>query len=71
MVLWVQSIKYDNSKYRKLKDGYEVISEYDNDLSNIGVCGHFIYSLKVSQWGNIQERLLRKTRSKHGCVAAD
>ena len=71
MVLWVKSIKYDNSKYRKLKDGYEVIAEYDNDISNVGECGHFIYRLKVSNWGDIQERLLSKTQSKHGCIAMD
>ena len=71
MVLWAKSFKYDNSKYRKAKNGYEVIVEYDNDLSNIGECRHFTCHLNVSKWGDIQERLLSKTQSKHGCLAAD
>ena len=71
MLLWAKSFKYDNSKYRKVKNGYEVIVEYDNDLSNIGECGHFTYHLNVSNWGDISEKLLRKTQSKNGCIAMD
>ena len=71
LVLWVKSIKYDNSKYRKVKNGYEVIAEYDNSINNVGECGHFTYRLKVNSWGDISEKLLSKTESKNGCIAAD
>ena len=71
MLLWVKSIKYDNSKYRKVKNGYEVIAEYDNSINNVGECGHFVYRLRVSKWGDISERLLSKTQSKNGCLAMD
>ena len=71
MVLWAKSFKYDNSKYRELLDSYEVIVEYDNSISNVGECGHFTYRLKVSKWGDISEKLLRKTQSKNGCIAMD
>ena len=71
LLLWLKSIKYENSKYRKIKDGYEVIVEYDNDLSNIGECGHFKYHLIVTKQGDISQLLLSKSKSKNGCLALD
>ena len=72
LVLWLNNEAHDKDKYRKISNGYIVISEYDNSIDNLGECGHFVYRLKVSKKGKITEKkLLKKTASKDGCVTAD
>lgn len=78
MILWLHdksrgtSDKNHKDKYRKTANGYTVISEYDNSISNFGECGHFTYEIKVSKTGMIiEKKLLKKKPSKHGCLAMD
>ncbi len=72
LVLWLNNEAHDKDKYRKTSNGYTVISEYDNSIDNFGECGHFVYRLKINKKGKITEKkLLKKTASIHGCVAAD
>jgi len=77
MLLWVNNPLRDvddrnfKDRYIKRKNGYRVISEYDNSLANIGSCGHFTYKIDVSQNGNIRKKLIKKEPSKHGCLEAD
>lgn len=71
LFLWLKSVKYKNSKYRKIKDGYEVMVEYNNNLSNVGECGYFKYHLIVTKKGKISQLLLSKSDSKDGCLFAD
>lgn len=72
LLLWMKSFKYDNSKYRKVKDGYEVVVEYSNDMSNVGPCGYFTYYLKVSKSGRVSQKLLSKSELEKGrCLFMD
>jgi hypothetical protein len=77
MLLWINNLLRGESdenfkdKYKKTANGYIVISEYDNSISNIGSCGHFIFKIDVSLNGKIEKKLIKKEPSKNGCLYAD
>lgn len=59
-------------KYRKIPQGYEVISQYDNFLDNFGECGNFTYKISINKQGKIfNKQLLKKKPSKNGCMTMD
>ena len=72
LLLWLNNEAHDEDKYQRTAKGYTVISEYDNSIDNFGECGHFVYRLKINKKGKITEKkLLKKTKSKNGCITAD
>ena len=77
LVLWLNDRrmgepKEDIYQYRKSSNGYKILYEYDNSLSNDGDCGHFIYEMFITKNGKItQKKLLKKSDSKNGCLAMD
>ena len=77
LVLWLNSErmvepKDDIYKYRKVSNGYELLHEFDNSISNFGECGHFLYKMFVGKDGKVsKKKLLKKSESKNGCLAVD
>jgi len=77
LVLWLNNKKRGEQKediyqYHQSTNGYKILYEYDNHLSNFGECGHFIYEMFIGKDGNItQKKLLKKSESKQGCLAMD
>ena len=77
LVLWLDDEKmagYEKEKYqyRKVSNGYEILHEYENSLSNIGECGRFTYEMFVTKDGEItKNKLLKKSNEDVGCLAMD
>jgi hypothetical protein len=77
LVLWLDSKLMSDPKeyiykYRKVSNGYKVQHEFDNSISNLGECGHFLYEMFVGKDGKIsKKKLLEKSESKNGCLAVD
>ena len=77
LVLWLNDKRMgepeeDIYQYQKVDNGYKILYEYDNSLSNVGECGHFIYEMFITKNGKItQKKLLKKSESKNGCLAMD
>jgi hypothetical protein len=77
LVLWLDSKLMSDPKeyiykYRKVSNGYKVQQEFDNSISNLGECGHFLYEMFVGKDGKIsKKKLLKKSESKNGCLAVD
>lgn len=78
LVLWLNdkhrsiSDKNYKDKYRKTSEGYTIISQYDNSISNSGECGLFTYEIDIAKNGEMtKKKLLKKEASKHGCLAID
>jgi len=77
LIIWLNNKfkKLDDEKhkdkYRKTSTGYEIISEYENHIDNLGECGIFRYKISIDKNGNIlNKKLLSKLKSK-GCLALD
>ncbi len=58
-------------KYRKTSKGYIVISEYENQMTNYGECGHFTYQINISKQGKITQNKLLKKKPVKSCGSAD
>jgi hypothetical protein len=77
LVLWLNDInKYrtddeHNESYKKVKNGYEVISIYENSVLNFRECGVFKYKLFVNYKGTIEKKILLEKRLKEDCVVVD
>jgi len=77
LVLWLHNDKFGNYEkekyqYRKVSNGYEILHEYENSLSNIGECGRFTYEMFVGSDGKISKnKLLKKSTENVGCLAMD
>ena len=77
LVLWLDDKRMgepeeDIYQYQKVDNGYKILYEYDNSLSNLGECGHFIYEMFITKNGKItQKKLLKKSEPKNGCLAMD
>jgi hypothetical protein len=77
LVLWLNDINkhrtdYEhNESYKKVKNGYEVISIYQNSVLNFGECGVFKYKLFVNDKGTIEKKILLEKKLKEDCVVAD
>lgn len=71
LVVWLEKDS-EGKKYRKVSDGYEVISEYSNQLHNLGECGHFTHQVHIGKNGKILSyKLLEKKDNEVGCVMFD
>jgi len=76
-VLWLNdnhrstTDKKRKDRYRKTSKGYIVISEYENEITNFGECGHFFYQIKISKRGKITEKKLLKKKPAETCGSVD
>lgn len=77
LVLWLNDINKNltdhkhSESYKKVKNGYEVISVYENNVMNFGECGVFKHKLLINDDGKIGKKILLEKIEKDDCVVAD
>ncbi len=77
LVLWLNDSNKNltdhkhSESYKRVKNGYEVISVHENSVMNIGECGVFKHKLLVNEKGEIEKKILLEHVKKDDCVVAD
>lgn len=77
LVLWLNNSNKNltdhkhRESYKKVKNGYEVISVYENRVMNLGECGIFKHKLFVNDYGKIEKKILLEKIEIDDCVRAD